>query len=258
MMRMSFIQEIVDLVNRLTFFDVVHEYEQGLYFRNGIVLERRIRGGPKKDLDQIIEEEQEAVRQAGGKRMFIIPFSRPKLPQGYRRSFWTGMPLHPKRFHKVLKPGLYFHLPFIDDVVKDYKQERIINLGYISGPTSNRSPDDRVMAVSCNIRYELMDFYKAYTSVHDYEASLKDHALSILAKHCRGKSYETWCDPKEITNVEKATLEELRSVVTEKWGLKIHNVYITDNVPCSLKRVVHEGNAISITNKMEQPEGTLI
>jgi hypothetical protein len=254
---MSFIQEIVDLIGKLRFFDVVHEYEQGLYFRNGLVKEKRIKRQPKKELEDLVKAEDEAMELRGGKQNFYMPFRRPNLPQGYRRSFWTGRALHPKRFHKVLRPGVYIYIPFIDSVVKDYKQERVLNLGYISGPTTDAHPADKVMAVSCNIRYELMDFYKAYTSVHDYEASLKDHTLSILAKHCRGKSYEVWRDPDEIEKVEAATLEELRSVVTEKWGLKIHNVYITDNAPCHIRRIVHEGTAVSVTNKMEQPENTL-
>jgi regulator of protease activity HflC (stomatin/prohibitin superfamily) len=112
--------------------------------------------------------------------------------------------------------------------------------------------------VSCNIRYELMDLYRAYTAIHDYEASLRDHTLSILAKHCRGKSYDDWKSPEVVKQVETSVLEELREVVTGKWGLHIHNVYITDNIACGMQRLVHEGTAVSIKNEIKQEEPSLI
>jgi regulator of protease activity HflC (stomatin/prohibitin superfamily) len=153
---------------------------------------------------------------------------------------------------------MYLFIPFIDKLVMDYKQERVLNLGYISTSSSDPNSDSRVVAVSCNIRYELMDFYRAYTSIHDYEASLKDHTLSILAKHCRGKSYDDWKSPGVVKQVEQEVLKELREVVTERWGLKIHNIYITDNIACNMQRLVHEGSAVSVKNEIRQEESSLI
>ena len=229
-----------------------------MYFRKGIVKARPKRKLSGKDLEDIVGEERKVISDFGGYSSFVIPFSCPALPKGYKRSFWTGLPRSPRRYDKVLHPGMYFFIPFIDKLVMDYKQERVLNLGYISTPTSDSNSDSRVVAVSCNIRYELMDLYRAYTAIHDYEASLRDHTLSILAKHCRGKSYDDWKSPEVVKQVETSVLEELREVVTGKWGLHIHNVYITDNIACGMQRLVHEGTAVSIKNEIKQEEPSLI
>jgi hypothetical protein len=237
---MGFIQELADLIGKLNFFQIVYEYEQGLYFRNGVVKPKRIRWNGS-ELEDIIRAEEELVDSMGGKKEFLKPFKRQHLPEGYRRSFWTGRPLHPKRFRKgkVLRPGLYFHIPVVDDIRKDYSQEKVLNLGNINVPTNEEK--SKVVLLSCNIRYQLDNFYKAYTSVFCYETSLKDYTLAILAKQSRGKKYDDWKNPAVIQQVESAIAEELRELVTEKWGLTIHSVYITDNADSNVQRVLHEG-----------------
>jgi len=243
---MSWVQELLDLFGKFKFYEIVHEYEQALYFRKGIVIPRKIKRN-KKELERIISDEREVIQEAGGYLAFVGPF-KPELPQDYMKSKILRLPRHPKRGEKskVLKPGLYYHVPFIDDIVKDFRQEKVLNLGNISIPTSEA--DSKVVTISCNLRYELQDLYKAYTAVHDYEASLKDHTLSILALYSRGKSYQEWKDPDEVAKLEEQVKEELRQVVTEKWGLKIHRVYVTDNATSTLQRTIYEGPALIAKN----------
>src|SRR3989338_4309459 len=116
---------------------------------------------------------------------------------------------------------------------------RILNLGNISVPTTDEQ--SKVITISCNLRYEILDYYDAYTQVHNYEESLKSHTLSVLARQSRGKNFEQWKNAEFITELEKKTLDELRDVATDKWGLKIHEIYITDNVPSTFQRVLYEG-----------------
>ena len=223
---MGLIQELVDLVSKLTFVAIVHEYEQGLYFRSGVVIEKTIKGFKPADLAQIKAEEQKVQNEIGRiKSLFSLRPSN--LPEGFRKT-WSGRVLHPRRFSKVLKPGVYFHLPIIEHILTDYKQERVLNLGYISVLTKDPEPECKAVLISCNIRYEIMDLYRSYTAVYDYEASLKYHSMSILALKSLGKKYADWKDPVTISTLEKKVIEELRKIVTEKWGLKIHQIYITD------------------------------
>jgi hypothetical protein len=223
---MGLIQELADLVGKLTFVGIVHEYEQGLYFRSGVVIEKRVRGVRPGDLAEMVAEERQVqtkVRCLGGAlRRRVVG-----LPEGYRTT-WSGRVLHPRRFSKVLRPGVYFHLPFIEHIVTDSRQERVLNLGFISVLTTDPGPACRAVVISCNLRYEVMNLYRAYTAVYDYEASLRYHTLSILAQKSLGKRYDEWQEPPTIAALEKQVIEELRKIVTEKWGLKIHQVYITD------------------------------
>jgi len=236
---MSWVSDILELCKKFGFVEVVYEYEHALKFRLGKVVEKRKKLN-QEDLEKIVAEEKEAIKKEGGKLQYIIPFCNPRIPKAYKRSFLNGMPIHPKRFEvKNISPGVYFYFPFIEAVVTDYKQERILNLGNISVPTTDEQ--SKVITISCNLRYEILDYYDAYTQVHNYEESLKSHTLSVLARQSRGKNFEQWKNAEFITELEKKTLDELRDVATDKWGLKIHEIYITDNVPSTFQRVLYEG-----------------
>lgn len=267
---MGFIREFFDLVSKLKFHEIVYEYQQGLYFRNGRVVEKRSKRLKEEERKKISAEERKLIKELGYsaflpfRRSWLELYERPglhespespespkkpkQLSESYRLSRLTGLPLHKDRFSKILRPGFYLHLPFLEEIVKDSKQERILNLGNITVPASDEGNDggDKTILVSCNLRYELKDLYRAYTAVHDYEASLKDHTLSILAKYSRGKKWEEWKTPKVVEDLEIQVLKGLREVVTEKWGLRIHKIYITDNVSCTVHRLTHDGQPLSI------------
>jgi hypothetical protein len=223
---MGLIQELADLFGKVAFFTVVHEYEQGLYFRRGISIEKPIRRLKADDLAEI-ETLERAVRQKRGRFQTFFGFGRAALPHGFRRS-WSGRVLHQRRYSKILRAGAYFHFPLFDHIVTDYKQERVLDLGYVSVLTSDPEPESKVVIVSCNLRFEMMDFYRAYTAVYDYEVSLRYHTLSILAQKSVGKKFDDWKKPETIIELEKKVVEELRKLVTEKWGIKLHQVYVTD------------------------------
>ncbi|MBN1156615.1 SPFH domain-containing protein [Candidatus Woesearchaeota archaeon] len=243
---MGLISELMGQLERLKFAAIVNEYEQGLYLRNGTVVPVVVRM-TASELETILEDENKIVNENGGTLAFIFPtfykfFSRNRkeisLPEGYQRTSFLGLPQHPKRFErsKVLKPGLYFYIPLIDRIVTSSQQEDVLNLGYISIPSND---DNAVpMVVSANLRFQVMDFYRAYTAVHDYENSLRDHALSILAKHSRKLTYDNWKSSEQIENLQGLVARELRDIVTSVWGIKIHKVYITDNVSAPVKRLL--------------------
>ncbi len=234
---MGWVQEIMDLIGKLKFHEIVYEFHQALYFRNGVALEKRNRWLDDETRRSCEAQERSLVKVMGYSA--FLPFRRPKLPEEFVQSGYNGFPVHKDRFSKVLRPGFYLHLPIIDDIVTQSKQEKVLNLGNITVPTTDN--ESKVVVVSCNLRYEMHDFYKAYTAVHDYEDSLKDHTLSILAKHSRGKAYSEWKDTDVVSELEEKVLADLREVVTEKWGLEVHKVYITDNVKCTMQRMLHEG-----------------
>ena len=245
---MGFVQELTDLLKPIfKCFEIVYEYQQGLYIRNGIVREL-----PKKRLgldeeQKINSLEKELLKEMGYVR--FLPFRRPELPDGFRQSKLSGLPLHNGRYSKILRPGLYFFFPPTGHIVTDSIQERVLNLGNIAVPTTDK--DSKSMFVSCNLRYELQNLYLAYTEVHDYEVSLKDHTLSILAECSRGKAYAEWTQKEAIDDLEKEVLQALQ-LKAEEWGLKIHHIYITDNVPCQVQRLAHDGSAVTIQNKLAE------
>jgi len=79
---MGIIQEFVDLVSKLNFVTIVHEYEQGIYFRKGTVIQQPVRGLKSRDLVEIKAEEEKVARQLGVKRFFRT-ITTSDLPEGF-------------------------------------------------------------------------------------------------------------------------------------------------------------------------------
>ncbi len=248
---MAFVQEIVDLLSKLDFHKVVYEYQQGLYFRNGKALWRRKKLEPDS-LAAARSEESKVVREMG--RSAFLPFRRPEMPEGFYRSPLSGFPRHESRRSKVLGAGLYFHIPILDSIVVDSQQERVLNLANINVITSDESSPVPI-SVSCNLRYRIVDFYKAYTAVHDYEASLKDYTLAILSTASRGRKLKDYQDPAILAELEKKVESDLRTLVTERWGLEIYKLYITDVVPSSTNRLILDGQAINLNHTAHITDG---
>ena len=49
---------------------------------------------------------------------------------------------------------------------------------------------------------------------------------------------EQWKKPEEIKKLGNEVEQELRKVVTERWGIRIHQVYITDVVPTRAYKIL--------------------
>ncbi|MFH0701818.1 MAG: SPFH domain-containing protein [Candidatus Woesearchaeota archaeon] len=247
---MGIIQELEDLVNKFRFQDIVYEYQQGLYIVLGTAIERKRKiTSEEEEKYRLLEE---AVVEEKGSVAFL-PFRRPELPPEYRRSWINGMPKHQGRYSKLLSPGMYFYLPGICTMVKDSTQMRVLDLGSITIMTTDNYPIP--VGISCNLRYRLADLYKAYTAVHDYEDSLKIETLSRLAEASLGKSLNDWKAQSTIKGVESKVAESLRELVTNKWGLEILNVTLTDVTPTYTQRLVYSGQPVPIKLMNHEMEG---
>ena len=231
---MSWVQELFDVIGRFNFVETVYEYQLGLYFRAGIAQEKRVRWHGE-DLEAIVTGE-DAVREDLGVKRFV-PFYHPVLPVGYRRSKVHGRIRSQVRDYadKNLQAGIYFYLPFIDTVLVESQQERVISLGTMTLETNDENKEP--MLVSPNVRYQLKDLYRACCAVHDYEASMKDHVLSLLAKHGRTLSLQDWRRAEKVECVQEKVLAEMREL-GEEWGLDIKKVYIVDSGLCSIQKLI--------------------
>jgi len=240
---MGFVTEFVGLFHRLQFITTINEFEQGLYYRKGRSIERRVRlyGA---ELEKIVEKENQLIQELGGRRNFIYPFfptKRLDIPEGYCRSFWSGLPRSNERLkkEKILKAGIYLSLPYMDSVVVKSQQERPLNLGTVTVSTKDKPPKNRML--SCNITYKVINLYKAYNIVHDYDDSIRTETLTALHKCSLGYTEKQFGNPKIVEEIERETLIMLRKVVTEDWGLKIVKIGITDNATASVNKTVIEG-----------------
>lgn len=235
---MAIVQEIVDVLSKIAkFTDIVYEFEQGLYLRNGIVRERKRKRLSREDKTRIKAEE---IFLRKGSLLEYFPFRRPEMPEGFRRSWITGFPTSNERYSKILDPGLYFFPPWIGYIHTDSKKEKPLDLKNTSTLTVDEP--SVTMNISCNLLYEIKDLYLVYTEVTDYEGSLKKQALSILSRNSRGKKFAEWKDPEKIKDLEERVLAEVQEKAAE-WGLNVYQVTITDNIPCKAYKFFADGEA---------------
>lgn len=244
---MSWVEELFSVIGNLRFCSTVYEFQQGLYFRFGKAKPVKIRWRGEA-LEQIVNEENKTKEIVGWRRN--LPFFRAKLPEEYHYGFWTGRVRHNIRNEKDLnlQQGLYFFIPFIDNVITDSQQERVINLGTITVQTNEQ--DSQTMIISPNLRYKIENYYNTYTAVHDYEQSLRDYAISILAEHSRFLSFRDWCSSEKVTDLQKVVKKEIRDT-TEDWGLNVMNIYITDSVKTDTHKLVTEGGLVNVLNNLK-------
>ena len=241
---MGWVQEIFDGLGKIFMYEKVYQYQRGIFLRNGKIIKKRKKLSGE-DLEEVVEAERKVIEENRGMLRLMFPNllafnKKPKFPEGYRRSLVTGLPRHPNRYQmdRVIYPGGYLRIPFLDDIIKESVQERILNVESVDALTVDEKPEN--IYVSCNVRYEIRDVYRACIAVHDYEKSLKDHTLSILAMYVRGKKLNEWKDKEVITKLQEDVEIELRKIVSKKWGIDIHQVYVT-NVTTKFNRIVYEG-----------------
>jgi regulator of protease activity HflC (stomatin/prohibitin superfamily) len=253
---MSFVQEFWDIVSKLTFFKIVNEYERGVMFRNGSAIELRKRIG--KDEQKRIREEEGVYRQTKRTLLEVIKDVEKPLPKEWHKGIITGKPRHPRRYEKSkeLNAGLYFFLPVLYRVETLPTKSVVLDLRNISIPTTDPDPEKSIILASCNIQYKIVDVYKAYAQVHNYENSYKINALSVLTKFTRGKEFEFWKDKDKIEDLEKVVREEMNKMPKDKWGISTEKFVITDTVPHKIVRYFHENiptdyNIDFVSNKPE-------
>lgn len=274
---MGVVQDIIDFFKTFKFSNTVYEYEQGLFLRKGATIETRLKR-LKPELEKKCETEEEKELKRIGKESFLyivtdfpadwaaylsccFPLTKPKFSDGFIRSFYSGLPLYKERFSKILQQGWYWYTPIVDEIIKASTQEDVMDIKEITFQTTEDNPNDsKTMILSYNVRYKLMNIYKAYMAVKDYETTLEDQALSMGKRSIRrmirkvikndaenggkdtvkyGMSFADCTTPDKEEELERKIEKELRKIATEKWGVEILDVYITDLAECRISKLAH-------------------
>lgn len=250
---MGFVTEIVDLLKKFKLAKTVYEYQQGLYIVAGKARKLAVRHS-SEELAEFSRLEQELIESCDGPSAFL--FSRPEIPEDYHYSWVNGLPVHNKRTERsrILHQGIYLVLPGLCEIITIPAKMKSLDLGSITVPSADDPPIP--LSISCNLRYRVVDGYKAYKEVDDYEESLKIETLSQLSDSCFGRRYNEWNKIETRTEVQNDVAKNLRDLVTDQWGLEIFKVTITDVAPTTTNRIVYTGQPIPVTLTNENPSET--
>lgn len=249
---MSIVQEIGDFLKKLRPVVVVnYDIEQGIRLVFGKITPTKKKKIPKKELETIIQEEAEVTLNAGGLKRFILPFSRPNLPEGYHRDFLTGLPLHPKRYSDLLEGGLYWSLPILGYVSTRSIQERVIKLGRIPIPTCDDNPN--CVLVEFGVKGNIYNYKKTYLAVLDHKESLGNYLGEILFENGLGESYKHfWANKEKVKGLRELVNKEMEKKI-KSWGSKF-TFYIRGIAPCKTILQVHEGTIPISDSKLYQED----
>ena len=267
---MAWAQEIIDFILKLKPWTTIDEYQTGLYFVLGKVIERRI---PEKKLIEILERKKASMRadrikvDDKYKSLGIEDIKRMEteentlyqktrmVPQGWRER--RNRVEHPERYNKNIPYGIYFHLPEVLDISRVVNlpcREVVKDLKYVSTLVKSESINDLVhennqskydgsvpLVISAFVRYEIEDGYKVFTNVQDWEHSYHSKALLLLSKQVRGSSISDWSNKNFIEDIETKVKNSLNGAeIRDKWGIWTSEVGITDAVPHDFRRNVQE------------------
>ena len=237
---MTLYEALADIIRRISVYTIVDVSETGLHFRNGRYVERHIKGfeeeTKKEKLEEILKREAEVYLQAGGLPAFL-PFRRPELPKGFRLSKVSNTPRSDDRYDANLRPGGYWTFPVIDWIRTELIHEERTYTGMIPILTH----DSRNVLVGWSVWWELLNFAKAYANVKHYGPMLAKQTLVDGEKVCRERDFIDFTDKEKLEKMEDLTLEKVRKVATEKWGLKIHSTDMIVRCEGDVRKVFYEG-----------------
>lgn len=123
--------------------------------------------------------------------------------------------------YRLILPGWYIYWPLLQKCVVNTITPQIVDLRAQSVWTA----DGHDVTISGAIQYRITDVAKAILVVQDFDKSLDTLALGIIRKF-------TGCRTLEQCHDQDALITEILKGIRDKaagWGLKIMDVFITDN-----------------------------
>ena len=123
------------------------------------------------------------------------------------------------KYTKVCEPGLHFKIPIFDSFHNFNVVPRVANLPHQSLKTA----DGKNLALSGALAYYVDDAEKALVEVDDFETSLVNLAMGLLADYIANHPAAE-CTHDAIQTAVAASLHE----AAQAWGLDITHVYLVD------------------------------
>ena len=174
------------------------------------------------------------------------------------------------RFSKTVKtisePGLYFKIPFVDDV-KYFPKEVLL---YDMKPSDVLTADSKTMQVDNYVTWRItnpLTFYKTLGNISEAETRIDMLTYSAIRIEMGKLDRDTIINPKDIEsrdkfneNVIKATADATKSYGIEIMDIKIKKLDLpADNEQAVYSRMISERNKIAAEERAEgEKQATLI
>ena len=134
------------------------------------------------------------------------------------------------RYVRTLQVGWHWLLPILDSVEPVYVRPRVLDVGEMSLPTK----DGKVIAVSGNIEYSIVDTRKALLEVYERQNSLEGAARGIISDIVMSSNFGNGLEHGQLT---LRVTEALRRKA-EPWGVQVEQFWFTELVPHRVFRLL--------------------
>lgn len=142
---------------------------------------------------------------------------------------------------KIPSGCLYFYWPVWTEVEWVELRRRTMNLA-----TQVVMLQNKPVAVSAVVVYEVVDTLKALTEVQDYEEALQDLALYAV----RNALYDVTLAKlaSDEASVETSMRRELTKRV-KRYGIKVHDVFLSNVSPCRTLMLLGEAAVTAVVDE---------
>lgn len=168
----------------------------------------------------------------------ITEFLEQLLPFFVIREFEEAVVLRFGKFHKSVRAGFHWRIPFVDEYMEQHVVVTTINLA----PQSLYTKDKQNLVVKGVIKYRISDIETFILEVYDAQDAISDMTQSIIKNIIMDKTLEE-CIDTEIDN----TLTKKARVEAKKWGVEIQQVTLTDIAPIKSFRIIND----TVINKLD-------
>lgn len=161
---------------------------------------------------------------------FIITIGKDALPFVIIEQWSEAVHLRFGKFYRVITPGVYFKIPFMDSIV-----ETAVITQSVSLPAQTlTTQDEQTIVLKAIVRYHISDVKKYLLEVEHANMVLVDTTQGIIR------------DIVEIT--DWANLVDVNNILTKKvktfvkrWGISIERITITDLGIVKTYRILGDG-----------------
>ncbi|MDA0266930.1 MAG: SPFH/Band 7/PHB domain protein [Cyanobacteria bacterium] len=129
------------------------------------------------------------------------------------------------RYHRKLRPGLNFIVPFMDTIVlEESVRERLLDVL----PQPAITSDNVSLEVDAVVYWRVLDLERTYYSIEDVESAIRELVITTLRSNVGKMEFEKTFSSRDELN--KALLDILDEA-TEPWGVKVTRVEVQSIQP---------------------------
>jgi regulator of protease activity HflC (stomatin/prohibitin superfamily) len=148
------------------------------------------------------------------------------------------------RYHRKLRPGLNFIVPFLDTIVwEESVRERLLDVP----PQSAITRDNVALDVDAVVYWKILDLERTYYEIEDIKGAIRELVVTTLRSEIGKMPFENTFSSRDELN--QALLDQLDEA-TEPWGVKVTRVEVQSiNPPPSVLESMQQQQAAELKRR---------